>query len=34
MAILGFILADAPDPAEGRRRGKAAITLARAILDG
>jgi hypothetical protein len=35
MSMLGFCLADVPDPAapEARRRAKAAIALARAILD-
>jgi len=35
MSMLGFCLADVPDPAapESRQRAKAAIALARAILD-
>jgi hypothetical protein len=35
MSTIGFCLADAPDPAapEARRRARAAIALARAILD-
>ena len=36
MAMLGFCLADVPDPAapQARQRAKAAIALARSILDG
>jgi hypothetical protein len=36
MSMLGICLADTPDPTatEARHRAKAAIALARAILDG
>jgi hypothetical protein len=36
ISMLGFILADVPDPpaTQARHRAKAAITLARAVLDG
>jgi hypothetical protein len=36
MSTIGYCLADTPDPAapQARRRAKAAIALARAILGG